>query len=84
MPSSGNVFEVIDADGHVVEPDTVWKEYSEPAYREQLDQPGGGVQALGMRRAYPGAATVAGGRVRVKTGPRMWAGRLGTRSRAPR
>jgi predicted TIM-barrel fold metal-dependent hydrolase len=45
--------EVIDSDGHVVEPDVVWKEYAEPAYREQLDRPGGGVQALGMREAYP-------------------------------
>ncbi|MCH2169948.1 amidohydrolase [Myxococcota bacterium] len=47
--------EVIDSDGHVVEPDVVWKEYSEPAYREQLDKPGGGVQQLGMRQAYPDA-----------------------------
>jgi predicted TIM-barrel fold metal-dependent hydrolase len=47
--------EVIDSDGHVIEPDTVWKEYAEPAYREQLDQPGGGVQMLGMMRAYPDA-----------------------------
>src|SRR5262245_1567213 len=45
--------EVIDSDGHVVEPDTVWKDYAEPAYREQLDKPGGGVQMLGMMRAYP-------------------------------
>jgi predicted TIM-barrel fold metal-dependent hydrolase len=44
---------VIDADGHVIEPDIVWKEYAEPAFREQLDRPGGGVQALGIRRAYP-------------------------------
>ena len=54
MASGGTAFEVIDSDGHVVEPDTVWKDYSEPEYREQLDQPGGGVQALGMMRAYPG------------------------------
>jgi uncharacterized protein len=47
--------EVIDSDGHVVEPDTVWKDYAEPAFREQLDIPGGGVQALGMTRAYPDA-----------------------------
>ena len=45
--------EVIDSDGHVVEPDVVWKEYAEPAFRAQLDRPGGGVQALGMRQAYP-------------------------------
>jgi uncharacterized protein len=55
MTAGGTAFEVIDSDGHVVEPDTVWKEYSEPEYREQLDQPGGGVQALGMMRAYPAA-----------------------------
>ena len=47
--------EVIDSDGHVVEPDVVWKEYAEPAYREQLDRPGGGVQLLGMKQAYPDA-----------------------------
>jgi predicted TIM-barrel fold metal-dependent hydrolase len=47
------VNEVIDSDGHVVEPDTVWKEFAEPAFRDQLDQPGGGVQLLGMQRAYP-------------------------------
>src|SRR6059058_2155901 len=46
-------YEVIDSDGHVIEPDAVWKEYAEPAYRAQLDQPGGGVQMLGMQRAYP-------------------------------
>ncbi len=54
MPSAGTAFEVIDSDGHVVEPDSVWRDYSEPEYKEQLDQPGGGVQALGMMRAYPG------------------------------
>ena len=32
--------EVIDSDGHVVEPDTVWKEYAEPEFREQLDRAG--------------------------------------------
>jgi predicted TIM-barrel fold metal-dependent hydrolase len=47
--------QVIDSDGHVVEPDTVWKDYSEPAYRDQLDRPGGGVQELGIRPAYPDA-----------------------------
>jgi predicted TIM-barrel fold metal-dependent hydrolase len=46
---------VIDSDGHVVEPDSVWKDYAEPAYRGQLDRPGGGVQELGIRRAYPDA-----------------------------
>ena len=48
--------EVIDSDGHVVEPDTVWKDYAEPAFRDQLDVPGGGVQALGISRAYPNVA----------------------------
>jgi predicted TIM-barrel fold metal-dependent hydrolase len=47
--------EVIDSDGHVIEPDTVWKDYAEPAYRDRLDRPGGGVQELGMRVAYPEA-----------------------------
>lgn len=27
--------EVVDADGHVIEPDAVWKEYAEPEYRDQ-------------------------------------------------
>ena len=55
MASDTNRPEVIDADGHVVEPDTVWKEYAEPAYRDRLDRPGGGVQELGMQHAYPEA-----------------------------
>ena len=45
--------EVIDADGHVIEPAAVWREYAEPAFRERLDCPGGGAQALGMSRSYP-------------------------------
>jgi uncharacterized protein len=49
--------EVIDSDGHVVEPDTVWKDYAEPSFRDQLDYPGGGVQRLGISRAYPDADT---------------------------
>jgi predicted TIM-barrel fold metal-dependent hydrolase len=48
--------EVIDSDGHVIEPDTVWREYADPAYREFLSSaPGGGVQRLAMQRAYPDA-----------------------------
>ena len=50
--------EVIDADGHVVEPDTVWSEYAEPEFRDRLDLPGGGVQALGIGRAYPAVAAL--------------------------
>jgi len=53
MATDTNRPEVIDSDGHVVEPDTVWKEYAEPAYRDRLDRPGGGVQELGMQHAYP-------------------------------
>jgi predicted TIM-barrel fold metal-dependent hydrolase len=45
--------EIVDSDGHVVEPDTVWQDYADPEFRERLDVPGGGVQALGMTRAYP-------------------------------
>ena len=45
--------EIIDSDGHVIEPAIVWKEYAEPAFRGRLDQPGGGAQALGMTRSYP-------------------------------
>ncbi|HEY7106195.1 MAG TPA: amidohydrolase family protein [Acidimicrobiia bacterium] len=55
MATSTTRAEVIDSDGHVVEPDTVWKDYSEPEFREQLDRPGGGVQMLGMLVAYPDA-----------------------------
>ena len=40
--------EVIDSDGHVVEPDTVWSDYAEPEFRDRLDHRGGGVQALGI------------------------------------
>ncbi len=48
--------EVIDSDGHVVEPDIVWSEYSDPAYREFLSSSaGGGVQRLAVQRAYPDA-----------------------------
>src|SRR5688572_15733411 len=53
-PSRGRP-EVIDSDGHVVEPDAVWRDYADPPFREQLDVPGGGVQALGISRAYPNA-----------------------------
>jgi len=48
--------EVIDSDGHVIEPDVVWREYADPEYREVLDCPGGYVQAIGISRAYPDAA----------------------------
>jgi len=49
--------EIIDSDGHVIEPAIVWKEYAEPEFRDILDQPGGGyVQVTGIGRAYPEAA----------------------------
>ncbi len=51
--SDGDGMEIIDSDGHVIEPAVVWKEYAEPAFRDQLDVPGGGAQMLGMRRSYP-------------------------------
>src|SRR5215469_4490105 len=51
-----NAPEVIDSDGHVVEPDSLWREYSDPGYREFLSSsPGGGVQRLAVERAYPDA-----------------------------
>jgi len=71
--------QVIDSDGHVVEPDTVWKEYSEPAYRDRLDRPGGAVQELGIRRAYPDAVVqlqepaVDGGSWASDIGGESWA-----------
>jgi predicted TIM-barrel fold metal-dependent hydrolase len=47
-------FEVIDSDGHVIEPQTVWSEYAEPEFRELLSSVAGGyVQATGIMRAYP-------------------------------
>ena len=79
MVGTGAQSSVIDSDGHVVEPDTVWKDYSEPAYREQLDRPGGGVQELGIRRAYPDAVvrlqetTEDGGSWAADIGDESWA-----------
>ena len=50
-------YEVIDSDGHVIEPDTVWSEYAEPEFRELLSNGVGGyVQATGITRAYPDMA----------------------------
>lgn len=72
MPSPHLGHEVIDSDGHVVEPDSLWKDYSEPAFREQLDQPGGGVQAIGIMRAYPDAFGV-----RVGSDGEHWAESVG-------
>ena len=47
-------FEVIDSDGHVIEPDSVWSEYAEPEFRDILAVAGGGyVQSTGVKRAYP-------------------------------
>src|SRR5689334_23865821 len=50
--------EVIDSDGHVIEPDVVWSEYAEPEFRAILDCPGGYVQATGIQRAYPDTARI--------------------------
>jgi predicted TIM-barrel fold metal-dependent hydrolase len=48
--------EIIDSDGHVIEPDTVWRDYADPDFRELLQGPRGGrVQRLAMERAYPDA-----------------------------
>jgi predicted TIM-barrel fold metal-dependent hydrolase len=48
--------EIIDSDGHVIEPDTVWRDYADPDFREVLGGPmGGRVQRLAMERAYPDA-----------------------------
>jgi predicted TIM-barrel fold metal-dependent hydrolase len=58
MSSTANRPEVIDSDGHVIEPDAVWREYAEPAFRELLDCPGGYVQATGIQRAYPDTARI--------------------------
>ena len=66
--------EVIDADGHVVEPDTVWSEYAEPEFRERLDLPGGGVQALGIGRAYPAVSAVP---LPSKDDDEFWAAEIG-------
>jgi predicted TIM-barrel fold metal-dependent hydrolase len=66
--------EVIDSDGHVIEPDSVWRDYAEPQYREALDHPGGGVQLLGMQRAYPDAFRNAPAEAEGATG---WAAEVG-------
>jgi predicted TIM-barrel fold metal-dependent hydrolase len=66
--------EVIDSDGHVVEPDTVWSDYAEPEFRDQLDVPGGGVQALGIGRAYPAASAVP---LPSKEDEEFWAAEIG-------
>ncbi len=50
--------EVIDSDGHVIEPDSLWADYAEPQFRDALAVPGGGyVQVVGIMRAYPDTAT---------------------------
>src|ERR1700689_5255903 len=74
MASGAANLEVIDSDGHVIEPDTVWKDYAEPAYRDRLDRPGGGVQELGMRRAYPEAFAA---RLRSGDDDSSWAADVG-------
>src|SRR6188474_211519 len=54
MAEQTSRFEVIDSDGHVIEPDSVWSEYAEPEFREVLASGTGGyVQATGITRAYP-------------------------------
>ncbi len=54
MAEKSSTPEVIDSDGHVIEPAAVWSEYAEPEFRDVLDHPGGGyVQATGIQRAYP-------------------------------
>src|SRR5436190_22582897 len=55
MPKQATRPEIIDSDGHVIEPDVIWKEYAEPEFRQILDRPGGYVQAVGIQRAYPDA-----------------------------
>src|SRR5215831_4642760 len=66
--------ELIDADGHVVEPDTVWTDYAEPEFRDLLDVPGGGVQALGIGRAYPAVAALP---LPSKDDDEFWAAEIG-------
>src|SRR4029450_8077170 len=66
--------EVIDADGHVVEPDTVWSDYAEPEFRDRLDLPGGGVQALGIGRAYPAVSALP---LPSKDDDEFWAAEVG-------
>src|SRR5262245_3166036 len=74
MGSDATRQEVIDADGHVVEPDTVWSDYSEPEFRDRLDMPGGGVQALGIGRAYPAVAALP---LPDKDDDEFWAAEVG-------
>ena len=44
MADKSSTPEVIDSDGHVIEPDTVWSEYAEPEFRD-CSHPGGRVRA---------------------------------------
>jgi predicted TIM-barrel fold metal-dependent hydrolase len=54
--------EVIDSDGHVIEPDSLWADYAEPQFRDALALPGGGyVQVVGIMRAYPDMVTALPG-----------------------
>lgn len=54
MVDTATRFEVIDSDGHVIEPQTVWTDYAEPEFRALLSSARGGyVQATGIARAYP-------------------------------
>ena len=72
MTTSDARHEVIDSDGHVVEPDSLWKVYTEPGFREQLDVPGGGwVQVTGIMRGYPDLGTALPGT--AETGDGHWA-----------
>ena len=76
--------EVIDSDGHVIEPDSVWSEYAEPEFRDVLASGTGGyVQATGITRAYPDmpAEFLTAGTTTGRASPRAPTGR---RSRSTR
>ena len=55
MPDQSTPLEIIDSDGHVIEPEVIWTDYAEPEFRDVLEFAGGGgyVQATGIQRAYP-------------------------------
>jgi len=76
---SGIAFEVIDSDGHVVRnPTPCGRTTSEPAYREQLDRPGGGRPGLGHDAwPYPNASAPVSVPAKGRTGPRTLAERRG-------
>ena len=56
MADKSSTPEVIDSDGHVIEPAAVWSEYAEPEFRV-LAPDGSGLDSRARRSGWPGAWT---------------------------